>query len=173
MTNAAPHFPNLNKPKKKHGEIHIIASIYTHITVFFFRIILILWRRLGMLKITSTWRVAGMLTQYQHVGRIWRSLSAVRLQLSLVCFTTSPLVTATRNHSWFPISKIIWTWVMWNLMTYPSSVLLTLQLWVMIRSLLNLLHKIKPYSMTMRDLHWSQRSLLKTTKTIVLTLGLN
>ena len=68
---------------------------------------------------------------------------------------------------------------MWNLMPYPSSVLLNLHLWVMIRSFLNpltflnLLQKIIPYSMTMTDLYWSWRSLLKTTKIIILTPRLN
>ena len=143
--------------------------------MLFLRSILRGWRRLWMLDINYTWRGAGILTRCQHVGIIWRSLSAVRLQLPLVSFMTSPVVTATSNHGWFPISKIIWTWDIWNFMTYLSSVLLNFQLWVMIWYLLdlltlfNILHKIIPYSITMTDLDWSRRILLKNTKTIVLT----
>ena len=131
------------------------------------------------MEITSIWRVAGSLTRCQHVGIIWRSLSDARLKLSLVSVMVIPVVTATRKRGRLPILKSIWTWDMRNFITYPSSVLLTLELWVTIRSflnlltLLNLLQKIIPYSMTMSDLHWSQRSLLKTTNRIILTPRLN
>ena len=78
-----------------------------------------------------------------------------------------------------PNLKSIWTWDMWNFMTYPIYMLVTLQLLVMIRSLLklitlfNLPQKIIPYSMTMKDLNWSRGTLFKTTKTIVLNSRLN
>ena len=57
--------------------------------------------------------------------------------------------------------------------------LINLKLLVMIRSLfkllnfLNLLQIILPYSMTVTDLHWSRRSLLKTVNTIALNPRLN